>query len=653
MPRVPSLPSFANRPPAPSGADQRRREHGQALVIFTIALVAMVSVAGLLVDGGMAWANRRQAQASADTAALAAAKTFGSTSDESDATDAAKAIATENGFPDSYTDCSGNKKNDGVTVHMPPVSGPNTGSDGYVEVIVQRSMRTSFSGLVGQPCWMVSARAVAVTTSTEVASCNFCSLNNSTSNHTLLLKNGATLRVDGDIHANSRNGGVTPGVCEVKMWKVCGDGFDIFGDGGSISAKHITVVGGWETHDDNIATADELAPGCTESYTPTGQAQTSNVCVHMPEIPDPLNDPAKPGARVNPPTPGAPAVPGSNGCPGTAVVPSGTISVASQTRITTGNKTVCPGTYYGGLQISGGNVTMLPGVYIMVGGGFQILNKADVDGSAGVMIYATGSAGGSNSTSQGTSLVPDAVPGKINISKVGLTSSAKSINPGDSVTFTFEFEFAGKSAPVPGGYVDFYDGNVMLCGASPVIRDSPTSKGFTSTCSTSYAIWGVRSIAGVYSGDATYNAAGDAVTLTVKAPSGVKDGPITIDTTGRVDLHGPASGPYAGMTLFQDRTSSSTITLAPGRSSTGGCPGWFMTRGVPPDTSAPPDPCGAIGGLQGTVYAAHQNALVLIEASGMANLQVIAGEIQVTSDANARFGFKPSVFANSSIHLVE
>ena len=76
-------------------------------------------------------------------------------------------------------------------------------------------------------------------------------------------------------------------------------------------------------------------------------------------------------------------------------------------------------------------------------------------------------------------------------------------------------------------------------------------------------------------------------------------------------------------------------------------------EGRPPDTSPIPDACGDIGGLQGTVYAAHQNALVLIEASGMANLQVIAGEIQVDSDADARFGFKASVFANSSIHLVE
>ncbi|MBM4407454.1 MAG: Ig-like domain repeat protein [Chloroflexi bacterium] len=397
---------------------------------------------------------------------------------------------------------------------------------------------------------MVSARAVAVTTSTSVVSCNFCSLNKSASNHTLLIKNGARLRVDGDIHANSRNGGVTPGVCVVKTWKVCGDGFDIFGDGGTISARHITVVGGWETHDGNIATADELAPGCTESYTPTGQKQPSNVCVHMPEIPDPFNDPAKPGAKINPPTPGAVPVPGTNGCPGTAVVPAGSISLAAQTRITTGTKVVCPGTYYGGLQMSGGETTMLPGVYIMVGGGFQVLNKADVDGKAGVMVYTTGSAGGSHSTSLGTSLVPDGDPSKTNVRNESLIASDKSIAPGDVVTFTFEMEIANKSAPAITGYVDFYDGNVMLCGAAPVIRDSPTSKGFSTTCSTSYALWGVRSIAAVYSGDAIYDPAGDALTVTVTAPSGIKDGPITIDGTGRVDLYGPASGPYAGMTIF-------------------------------------------------------------------------------------------------------
>lgn len=74
----------------------------------------------------------------------------------------------------------------------------------------------------------VDAGAAAVAAG-AAASCSFCSLNESDKNHTLLLKNGATLRVDGDIIVNSINGGVGP-ACVTKTWEVCGDGFDIFGD---------------------------------------------------------------------------------------------------------------------------------------------------------------------------------------------------------------------------------------------------------------------------------------------------------------------------------------------------------------------------------------------------------------------------------------
>ena len=631
-----------------------RTERGQALVIFTIALVAIVSIAGLLIDGGMAWANRRQAQNGADTAALAAAKAYSRSDDAGDAEDAAEDIAAVNGYEAEYHDCSGKKQKNGVEVHIPPTAGAHIGDDSYIEVIVRRPMRTSFSGVVGQPCWMVSARAVAVATSTEVASCNFCSLNNSNQNHTLILKSGAALRVDGDIHANSHNGGYTPGTCTpLTKWKVCGDGFDVFGTGGYISAKRITVVGGWETHDNNIVTADELAPGCVDHPKPPSQSQEAKVCVHMPEIVDPLNDPANPGSTVDPPTAGASPVPGTGGCPTGAVSPSGSASTASQTKITGGNRTICPGTYYGGIQIASGTVTMLPGVYIMVGGGFQVLNSGSVDGRQGVMIYTTGSVGSGHSTTQGESLVPDAVAGRQTLKKSEVSTSDSSIDVGQSVTFTLDLEPDGNALPRPTGWVDFYDGNVIICSASSLIPDSPSSNKVTATCTTTYSSWGVRSISAVYNGDSIWNAAGDALSQTIEAPSGVKDGPITIETTGEVDLHGPSSGPYAGITIFQDRASNLTVTLAPGDSRAGGCPGGFMTHGVGSDTHAVPDPCGDIGGLQGTIYAPHQNALVLIEASGMANLQIIAGEIQVDSNSDARFGFKPSVFANSSIHLVE
>ena len=44
---------------------------------------------------------------------------------------------------------------------------------------------------------------------------------------------------------------------------------------------------------------------------------------------------------------------------------------------------------------------------------------------------------------------------------------------------------------------------------------------------------------------------------------------------------------------------------------------------------------------------------MLIEASGLAPLQVIAGKIQIDSAANTRFAYNSAVFANGQIHLVE
>jgi hypothetical protein len=105
------------------------------------------------------------------------------------------------------------------------------------------------------------------------------------------------------------------------------------------------------------------------------------------------------------------------------------------------------------------------------------------------------------------------------------------------------------------------------------------------------------------------------------------------------------------MTIFQDRSSNLTITLSPGSGSAPSCPGDFMTSGVP--NGSPPDPCGGIGGLRGTIYAAQSDALVYITASGLSDLQVIAGRIQVDSDADARFAYTPQYFANGDIRLVE
>ena len=116
-------------------------------------------------------------------------------------------------------------------------------------------------------------------------------------------------------------------------------------------------------------------------------------------------------------------------------------------------------------------------------------------------------------------------------------------------------------------------------------------------------------------------------------------------------LRGSRSGRYSGLTIFQDRSSNLTITLQPGPGSAEPCADGYMTRGVP--DGDPPPACGAIGGLEGTIYAAQEDAVVYIIASGLANLQVISGKIKVDFDSDARFAFTPELFANGTIHLVE
>ena len=46
-------------------AGRARMEGGQIIPLFAFCLVAMLAVAALLMDGGLAWANRRQAQSAA------------------------------------------------------------------------------------------------------------------------------------------------------------------------------------------------------------------------------------------------------------------------------------------------------------------------------------------------------------------------------------------------------------------------------------------------------------------------------------------------------------------------------------------------------------------------------------------------------------
>ena len=648
------------------------RQRGQMIVLFSLFLVVILAFTGLLVDGGMAWSNRRAAQSAADTAALNAAKT--AVVSGTDYTQSARDVATANDFPMNYTDCSGTAQSDGVVVNRPPATGPHAAgndpnADNYVEVITKRAQQNYFSAVVGQSCWIVSARAVAEIAIHAAAGCSFCSLNHSTDNHTLLLQNGATLRVDGDINVNSSNGGPGP-ACAVSKWQVCGDGFDIFGSPANppayISAKTISVTGGWETHDNNVVVADApLTPDystipptystCPQHPNPPSQTQTSNVCIHEPAITDPLNDPAHPDNMIPTPNGADFVIPNVTNCPDGTVFPSPIPGNGTKLTITA-NATICPGIYYGGVSITGGTTTMLPGLYYISGNGFAVSGSASLDGSAGVMIYNS-SGGGGLDIAPDPDLAGDPDP-SLPTPIVTLTSNDYTATIGEQVTYTFHVNQNGTSKL--SGTVDFYDGSTKSSsvGSATCPTLTKTNSGnFSATCKQTYGVDGTHGIAAVFiSSDSLYNNV-EAILAppeVVSSPAGT----ISISTTGNVKLSGVKSTVYQGIVIFHDRTSDRSVTLSPGSGLAACSPTDLITvNGVTGPAWAlmqpPPAPCGALGGVEGTIYAPNEDALVTLTASGVADLQIIAGRILITSGATARFSFTASKFAGGRIRLVE
>ncbi len=137
---------------------KREGEKGQALVVFVLALVAIIAMTGLILDGGSAFAQRRAEQNVADLAAVAAVTAFANAPGAYGEKDAAArsralAVASQNGYLDGDADTR-------VVIGAQPNFG--NGSQRY-NVTVHRPHRNNFSGLLGQPVWEVSATATAVT----------------------------------------------------------------------------------------------------------------------------------------------------------------------------------------------------------------------------------------------------------------------------------------------------------------------------------------------------------------------------------------------------------------------------------------------------------------------------------------------------------
>lgn len=116
-------------------------ERGQALIVVVLALVALIGVLGLVVDGGNAFMDRRGAQNAADSAALAAALTR--IRGESDWVAAALKAAANNGYANDGIRSS-------VVVYSPPQDGPHAGDVEYIQVIITSNVNTYFARVIGR-----------------------------------------------------------------------------------------------------------------------------------------------------------------------------------------------------------------------------------------------------------------------------------------------------------------------------------------------------------------------------------------------------------------------------------------------------------------------------------------------------------------------
>jgi Flp pilus assembly protein TadG len=157
-------------------------EYGQAMGLFAGGLVALLVASGLVLDGGLAFVNRRDAQNAADLAALAGTRAIAEyyISDEGSGTSVYAAIdqtVRANGCtPDGDVPCTWTAR------YVRPTSGydytsvspsvvtsggaiPN-GAQG-VEVTIDRRPPAYFLRVIGQDEWDVGAEATAVTASIQ------------------------------------------------------------------------------------------------------------------------------------------------------------------------------------------------------------------------------------------------------------------------------------------------------------------------------------------------------------------------------------------------------------------------------------------------------------------------------------------------------
>jgi hypothetical protein len=224
--------------------NRRLREDGGAVAVMTAILaVVLLSLAALVVDLGLARDSRRQAQNTADAAALAAANALYATTapnlnqpgDFDAAVEAAKEYAASNyGVTEGeWASCS----TDQALPYVHATSGTNCISFNaflyprdVLVVVPVRNTPVFFGGVVGYEGTSISALAQARLDPGGQRLCTFCVLGEGPHD----LQNGNVLVTGGNLWFNGNVQMQPQGVAGSIVGSVVGDDGSVFDDGGNV-----------------------------------------------------------------------------------------------------------------------------------------------------------------------------------------------------------------------------------------------------------------------------------------------------------------------------------------------------------------------------------------------------------------------------------
>jgi hypothetical protein len=431
---------------------------------------------------------------------------------------------------------------------------------------------------------------------------SFVSLNSLCDKHTLTVRSSGHLTITNASYVNS---------CDMGH-----DAFDVFGTGGTIDAPDIRVVGGWETHAGNGVSVNGTTCPLLSANPPAlgtpGSPTAGCPIMGQPVLADPF-------LYVASPTPGSPACPTNVYGAAVSYSPKQTLQGAN---INSTQTTIVAN----GTQIQDGHIIKIDSeaMYVVSGGGTVNLTvQRAVNGTAAAShtkgkeikrIPITGT--------KGTAAVPDpcTIPsGTVTLYPgtyyggvcIGAASGAYCGNKIGGACTTASTATANVTL-TPGTYI-MAGGGFFVCGSSTLSAPNVL----------------------IYNTQDSTNTAG----------AGAID-QFMLNTTGSVDLGPQDSGPYAGLTIFQDRTlsvtGSSTNCDAKGKDGHSGTA--VQQADIALVSMASTGANGALGSVSGTIYSPASRSIFSDFVSGTANLAVMASCILIDGGDSTFDYHNPGLF---------